>query len=156
MADDRHYVGGDWYRVCDRTGFKVRANKTRMEWTGRIVRDSSWEPRQPQDLVLGVEDDQSVSQPRPRQLDQFQGPLGSTLTADVAAGGYLIPIMTSKRMFIGDQVGVMLANGVTFRTFIEDVPTTTSIQVLPVLPYSATSGSVLINYSALSNPVLYE
>lgn len=71
MADDRHYVPGDFYRICDRTGFKVRAGRTRKEWTGRIVRTKSFEMRQPQDLVRGVPDWQAVPDPRPRQANQF-------------------------------------------------------------------------------------
>ena len=68
MADDRHYIPGSFYRLDERTGFKVRAEKTKREWTGRIVRDQSWEARQPQDFVRGVRDDQTVPDPRPRQL----------------------------------------------------------------------------------------
>lgn len=71
MADDKHYVPGDFYRIDDRTGFKVRASRTRKEWTGNIVAAERWERRQPQDFVTGVRDDQSVLDPRPRQPDQF-------------------------------------------------------------------------------------
>lgn len=67
MVDDRHYVPGTFYRMCDRTGFKTRSYRTRKEWTGLIVRDSVWEARQPQDFVKGVIDDQTVPEPRPRQ-----------------------------------------------------------------------------------------
>ena len=66
MADDKHYVPGDFYRICDRTGFKIRSGKTKKEWNGRIVRKESWEPRQPQDLVRGIADYQAVPEPRPR------------------------------------------------------------------------------------------
>lgn len=71
MADDKHYVPGDFYRMCDRTGFKVRAGRTQKEWTGMIVRGQSWERRHPQDFVRGVRDDQTVPMPRPRQVDLF-------------------------------------------------------------------------------------
>lgn len=74
MADDRHYVPGDFYRICDRTGFKMRAGKTRQEWTHNIVRDQSFEERQPQDFVRGVYDNQNVPLPRPRQPDRFINP----------------------------------------------------------------------------------
>lgn len=71
MADDKHYVPGSFYRICDRTGFKVRAGRTRKEWTGRIVRTQSFEMRQPQDFVKGVVDYQAVPDPRPRQTNRF-------------------------------------------------------------------------------------
>jgi hypothetical protein len=71
MADDKHYVPGDFYRICDRTGFKVRASKTRKQWDNLIVRLESFEPRQPQDFVRGVPDNQTVPEPRPHQKDIF-------------------------------------------------------------------------------------
>lgn len=71
MADDRHYVPGDFYRICDRTGFKVRAKHTKKEWTNMIVREQSFEMRHPQDFVQGVRDDQTVPEPRPRSQDLF-------------------------------------------------------------------------------------
>lgn len=71
MARDKHYIPGSFYRICERSGFKVRSFDTRKEWTGLIVRSQSWEPRQPQDFVKGVRDDQAVPDPRPRQVDQF-------------------------------------------------------------------------------------
>lgn len=74
MADDRHFVGGDYYRICDRTGYKVRARKTKREWTGNIVREQSFELRQPQDFVRGRKDPQTVPLPRPRQTDIFVDP----------------------------------------------------------------------------------
>lgn len=66
-----YYKPGSFWRVDDRSGFKRRAENTRQEWTGLIVDDNLWEPRQPQDLVRGVKDIQSVALARPRQEDQF-------------------------------------------------------------------------------------
>lgn len=71
MADDRHYVPGDFYRIDDRTGFKVRARRTRKEWTNAIVDQNRWEARHPQDFVRGVNDDQTVPEPRPRSPNQY-------------------------------------------------------------------------------------
>lgn len=65
------YRPGDFLRVCERTGFVVYASRTKKEWTGRIVRDRSFEMRQPQDFVRGVIDDQRVPDPRPRPADTF-------------------------------------------------------------------------------------
>jgi hypothetical protein len=152
MADDKHYVGGEWYRICDRTGFKIRDTRTRKEWTNRIVRDRSWEPRQPQDFVQGVTDDQTVVDPRPRQLDEFQGPLGTTLTATAQAGATFISVQSSVRMFAGDVLQVMTDLGQYFNTTIVDVLNTNLIQIGTALPYRCTSGNVVIDASAVSNP----
>lgn len=66
-----NYRGGSFWRVCDRSGFTVRADRTRKEWNGKIVRDQSFEMRQPQDFVKGVVDYQAVPDPRPVQALQF-------------------------------------------------------------------------------------
>ena len=71
MADDRHYVPGTFYRICDMSGFKVRSYDSRKEWKDLIVKTKFWEARQPQDFVTGVRDDQTVPDPRPRQQNQF-------------------------------------------------------------------------------------
>lgn len=156
MADDKHYVGGEWYRICDRTGFKMRAPVTRKEWTNRIVRTQSWEPRQPQDFVRGVKDDQSVSDPRPRQLNQFQGPLGTTLTAQANAGTNILQIGSSVRMFVGDKVTIMLSTNENFYTTLTDVPSLTTVQIANGLPQTALNGAVFIDVSAESDPTLYQ
>lgn len=77
MADDKHYVPGDFYRIDDRSGFKVRAKRTEKEWTGLIVAENLWEPRQPQDFVTGIPDNQTVPDPRPRQTNQFISSTGN-------------------------------------------------------------------------------
>ena len=65
------YKPGSFWRICDRTGFKVRAEDTREEWNGLIVSKSVFEERHPQDMVRGREDRQNVPKPRPRTVDQW-------------------------------------------------------------------------------------
>lgn len=138
--------------MCERTGFKIRASDSKKEWTGRIVRKASWEPRQPQDFVRGVTDDQSVPEPRPRQTDVFIGVLEATLTASVAAGVSSLPISSAARMLAGDTVQLMLDNGSLFRTTIVSITTPTQIQILARTPFSAASGNLLIDSTAISLP----
>lgn len=71
MAKDRRYVMGDHYVIDDRTGFKVRRSDADKEWTGAIVDKRFWEARQPQDLVKGVRDDQTVKDARPRPANVY-------------------------------------------------------------------------------------
>lgn len=154
MADDKHYIPGSFYRICERTGYKVRADKTSMEWTGEIVRNKSWEPRQPQDFVTGVRDDQTVPNPRPRSIDQFIGPLGTVLTADIGAGDNILYLQSTIRMTAGDSVQIMMDNGVYFVTTIIDMIGPTSLQITGKMPYSASDGNVFINVTAYANPDL--
>lgn len=67
MGTERFYKPGSWYRICDRTGFAVRAERTQTEWQNLIVDKRVYERRQPQDFVKGVADNQTVPFPRPRQ-----------------------------------------------------------------------------------------
>jgi hypothetical protein len=130
---------------------KVRASRTRKEWTNLIVDRKLWEPRHPQDFVKGVIDDQSVSDPRPRAtLDTFLGPLQTTTTARVAAGGNLIPLASAVRFLVGDRVEIMLDTNQYFVTIVQIVPSLTSIQILPVLPYSAAAGNIVTNMTAMA------
>jgi hypothetical protein len=66
------YIPGDFWRICDQCGRKVRRSATKKTWTGLWVCASTcWEPRHPQDFVKGRADKQSVPDPRPEQEDYF-------------------------------------------------------------------------------------
>lgn len=156
MADDRHYVGGDWYRICERTGFKVRQGRTRQEWTGRFVRDQSWEERNAQDFVRGSFDDQMVSDPRPRMVDGYVGPLITQLLADAPAGATVLNVVTSVRMIAGDDLWIVLGNNTTGGEAdtgyarIVSIVSTTSIQITPGLRNLAQKGAVITDITSLA------
>lgn len=66
----------DYNFICQRCGFKCKKNiDIKREWTGLWVCNENvnncWEPRQPQDFVRGVPDNQSVTpaQPDPNNSD---------------------------------------------------------------------------------------
>ncbi len=63
--------GGDYRVICDYSGFKVWRSQCRLTWDGYLVKSEFWEPRQPQDFVRGVKDDQTVPIARPEQEDTF-------------------------------------------------------------------------------------
>ena len=68
-ADFYRHGSHNW--ICERCGFKYKAEAKRKEWTGLIVCPPCWEPRHPQDFVRGTKDKQSVTDPRPEQADYF-------------------------------------------------------------------------------------
>lgn len=154
MSNDKHYVPGTFYRICERTGFKTRSYKTNMEWTGRIVRDQSFEPRQPQDFVTGVRDDQTVPNPRPRSIDTFIGPLGTAISVAAPAGSQLIDVEATIRMGILDTITIMMANGEIHRTTIQDIPTATRLQLTDKLTWDVNVGATVINWTAYAQPDL--
>jgi hypothetical protein len=73
MGTERFYKPGSFYRICDRTGFAVRAERTQLEWNNLLVDRRVWEARQPQDYVRGVNDDQTVPYARPRSPNPAVG-----------------------------------------------------------------------------------
>lgn len=67
----RNYKSGDFYCICDYSGFKIRRSEARKTWDGFLVRSDFWEPRQPQDLVRGTRDKISVPDARGESVDVF-------------------------------------------------------------------------------------
>lgn len=148
MADN--YRPGDHYQIDERTGFKVRASETRKEWTGAIVHRDVYEPRQPQDFVRGVRDKQSVDNPRPRPVDTFIGPLTTEIAASAVAGDFQIEVRDSARFAGGDRIGIMLDNGDRFEVQVQEVPDGTHLTLAGQLPWSASVGMAVVDYSAVA------
>ena len=74
------YISGDFYRICDRCGFKFRASQTSRTWDGLFVCRADWETRHPQDFVKGRKDLQNVPNPRPEPVESFIGPTEAIMT----------------------------------------------------------------------------
>lgn len=91
MGREFYYKPGSFYRICDRTGFAIRAERTQMEWNNLIVDRRVFEPRQPQDFVRGVNDDQTVPYARPRT---FNAPVNVTATCLFQVYGDNAPIVS--------------------------------------------------------------
>ena len=94
MGRKLHFKMGSFYRTDDRTGFPQRAERTRKEWNNLIVDEKVWEPRQPQDLVKGVPDIQSVPDARPLGQNIYVGPISVATTANAVIGQTVIPVQT--------------------------------------------------------------
>ena len=60
MSYPVRYDSGDWKADCDVCGRTYKASKLKQRWDGLRVCQQDWEPRQPQDFVRGVPDNQSV------------------------------------------------------------------------------------------------
>jgi hypothetical protein len=163
MADDRHYVPGDYYRIDDRTGFKVRAARTRKEWNGLIVRTRSWEPRQPQDLVRGVRDNQTVPEARPRSPDVFIG-VKTTLTAAInIEGGFstgfsrgfqrvgidddqVLPVASVADFTVGNFISILLDDGNVWTTTLVAIdPVVITLTIAQGVPSPASIGNFVFD-----------
>jgi len=62
---------GDYNVVCDYCGKKRKASSLKQNWEGLRVCPEHWEPRQPQDFVRGVQDNQVPAWTRPQPADVF-------------------------------------------------------------------------------------
>lgn len=141
------YRSGSFYRTDDRSGFVVRAEKTQQEWNGLIVDQKLWEIRQPQDLVKGVVDDQTVPNPRPIPPPIWDGPLYFQLTSNVAIGATFLPFQYIAGITAGDSIGVMLDTGAYFNTTVNGSPTSSGVNITNPMPGTAASGNLVIDYS---------
>ena len=66
-----YYKPGDWNAICDICGFEYKASELRKQWDGIMACPKDWTPRQPQDFVRGVKDDQHVPWTRDEAPDTF-------------------------------------------------------------------------------------
>jgi hypothetical protein len=146
MGRKLHFKMGSFYRTDDRTGFPTRAEDTRREWNGLIVDVKRWEPRQPQDLVKGRPDNQTVPFPRPLGPNIFVGPFNIQIASDVAIGATFIPLPSISGISDGDPVGIMLDNGVVFRTTVQGPPISSGVNIAGAMPYTAASGNLFFDY----------
>lgn len=95
MSESTKYKAGTWYQICDQSGFKVRATKTKKQWNGYVVRKQSWEARHPQDLVRGVADYQAVPEARPRPSEVYVK-LPIILTSSGVFSNYGVPLYNNN------------------------------------------------------------
>lgn len=156
MGRKLHYKPGSFYRTDDRTGFPRRAERTRKEWTGLIVDEARWEPRQPQDLVKGVPDIQSVPDARPLGQNVYVGPISVATTADAVIGQTTIPVQTTFGFYAGAPVGCMTDHdgGTVFFTTIATAPTGSNLVLARGLPAPMASGNLITLYKSSPPPAL--
>jgi hypothetical protein len=149
-----HYKLGSFYRTDDRTGFPQRAERTRREWNNLIVDQARWEPRQPQDLVKGVPDNQSVPDPRPLGQNVYVGPVSVQTTAAAIIGQTVIPVQTTFGFYEGAKVGCMTDQdgGSVFFTTVAVAPTGSNLVLAKGLPYTMASGNLITLYQASPPP----
>jgi hypothetical protein len=148
------YLKGDFWRICEECGFKMRASQTHKRWDGLIVCDADFEERHPQDFVKGVIDRQTVPDPRPEPVMASIGPLTTTMLQATSAGATTIYVTSTARFANGDRIGLLLDSGSEFQTIVQSVVDSTILSVSPALPGSISAGASVINYSAISTPAL--
>jgi len=71
MGNADYYTHGDYNVVCDICGQKFKGSKCRMQWNNLFVCKVCFEPRNPQDFVKGIRDEQKAPIPRPDSTPVF-------------------------------------------------------------------------------------
>lgn len=149
MGRKLHFRMGSFYRTDDRTGFPQRADITRKEWTGLIVDEKVWEPRQPQDLVKGVPDIQAVPDPRPLGANVYVGPFSIQLAQAVGVDDVIVYLDNVAGLAVDDPVGIMMNidGGSYFHTYIIAILGSLAAVILrDPMPGPAASGNLLTDF----------
>ncbi len=68
---DNYYKKGSWNAVCQRCGFKKKAEEIQKEWTGLLVCRDCYELRHPQDFIKAVPEKQTLPWQAPEPTDTF-------------------------------------------------------------------------------------
>lgn len=66
MPQHNYFAPGQWNFVCDQCGLVFKSSLGILRWDGAWVDAKCWEPRQPQDFVRGIADQQATPWARPR------------------------------------------------------------------------------------------
>jgi len=112
-----------------------------------IVDEARWEPRQPQDLVRGVKDLQTVPDARPLAPNHFIGPVYVQMSASANVGATHVYVQYLTGLTVGNKIGVMMNNGVEFPTKLLSIDGSGEFIVLAApLPYMAASGNLVCDY----------
>lgn len=143
----QYRAGSNWISD-DRSGFSRRVEDTQQEWNQLQVGKNLWEIRQPQDLVRGVPDNQSVAVARPIPPAVFVGPVYAQTSAAIAIGATFIPLNAINGFTAGYKVGVMLDTGVLFNTTQVGPASSTGITIANPMPLPAQSGNDVVSYGA--------
>lgn len=150
----RKLRAGDFWRIDDRTGFRVPASETVKEWNGAIVHRRHSEPRHPQDLLRARPNRMRVPDARPPPVDQYIGPLMTEITEAASAGDRVIDVLHTDRFLPGDRIGLYLGSGDMYRAIVQIVESSTELRLTAPLPDAVAVGGVVVNFTAVSPPVL--
>ena len=134
------YIPKDWWMICDRCGGKFRYSDMKEEWTGLwVCTRGCWEPRHPQDFVEGVADDMTVPVARP---DVANAMGETTLNGALSQWATTATLTSVSDLAEDDPVGILMDNGATHWTFIDDLAGSVVTMGSP-LPWAAASGNAV-------------
>ena len=144
---------GDWNVICDRCGMDRKASACRMTWDNLFVcSDTCWEPRHPQDFVVGIPDNQSVPIARPEE----ETPTYETTVFKTAnVHDVVIQLDAADGLEADDFIGIEMDNGAMHWTGITADTTDDSVRLKTAMPHKATAGRQVFLQRAVSQTYNY-
>lgn len=92
MGYSDYLACGDYNAICYVCGCKFKFSQLKRHWQGYYVCPQDWEPRQPQDFVHPVADNQTVPVAQPQAAPIFVPMCTSTCSVPgIAQPGCMIP-----------------------------------------------------------------
>ena len=127
------YIRGDWNLIDDKTGFKIKASQSRLQWNNVRCADKYFEERHTQDFVRGVPDKQNVPFARPESADPW---LVTSTTINnptgFDAGTTTITVASTTGFQNNDFVNVLLDGGGILQTQVTVIDSVTLLLANPL------------------------
>ena len=129
------YIRGDWNLIDDKTGFKIKASNSRLQWNNVRCAENVFEERHPQDFVRGVPDKQNVPFARPEAANPWVGPVITTITNPTGydAGSTTITVFDTTGFVNSDLVNILLEGGGIHQTNIMVIDSTNLLLGTPLV-----------------------
>jgi len=137
------YKAGDWNVICEKCGMKRKASTMRLNFYEQLVcYPECWEWQHPQELVEGIEDDQTVPIARP-DIVSTQG--STTVKVAGIKGDTSIDVNSITGISDGDNISIILDNGTSFQTLVSGAPAGDTITFIEgtELPYAASADNTV-------------
>lgn len=101
MSKNLFYAAGQWNFICDFCGRRAKSSDGEKTWNGFYVCKSHKEKRNPQDLLKGVKEVQTLPWTRPETEDKFV-PMQCNIIESSAIPAQAIPgCMTPSNNYVG-------------------------------------------------------
>ena len=136
------YRPGDWNVICDKCGMKRYASECRLNWQNLFVCQQCYEPRHPQDFVVGIPDIQTVEIARP---DRIQTTASTTVKVAGSINDRTIDLTSTSNIYDGHVIGIVLDDGICYWTALYGDPSGDTVTFVSgsYLPGAASAGNVV-------------
>jgi hypothetical protein len=147
-----YYKRGDYNAICDSCGMKRKGSTLKKRWDGFFVCPPCWNPRHPQDFVVGIPDDQSVPIARP---DTPTPTYETTVFSLASRFDKVVQLAAANGLLENDYIGIVMDNGAMHWTNITADTTDDSVTLFDIMPHNASAGNSVIIQRSVSETFDY-